>query len=720
MTLRGRWGACGIVVLTLAVAGIGSRGAAAGGDDAPAAMRPGPSQVSLDAGPQSKWFAVFSPDGKTLAAGGDGAIMKFWEVGTWRELRTIEAPDDSLRCAAYARDGKILAVGGQSGTLTLWDTASGKLLRDFREHQGVLRSINFTLDGRLMVTSGQDRKVAVWDIATWQVVRRLTDLPLPVLSTRVSPDSQLLAVSLGNSEPPLIEAPPTLRLYELATLTRRFVLTGVPGTVSCVTFSPDSKTLAAVGASKIRLWDTATAASLMAINPRYDFRRAAFSPDGKSLLTAGVEPRSNLKEPPTGNGLLWDLATRRPKAGLMPHGRVILDASFSPDGKLLATTAFDARDVRVWEVSRLPEPGAGSRPFVERPASVVQPLSNAVTLALAYSPDGRLLAQAGEDKTITLRDAATGELVKTLTGHTDIVAGLAFAPDSQTLASASYDKTVRLWDIAAGTEKATLQGHSNWVLAVAFAPDGKTLASASYDKLVKLWDVATAKEIASLAKHTASVRTVVFAPDGKTVASAGSDRVVRLWDVASRSVRHTLKGHKKNIRALAFSPDGATLASAAEDNTIKLWDPAAGTERATLTGHEDMVTCLAFDPKGTTLLSAAWDGRIKLWDITSGNERAEFHARRVDHRAGTGTGRTAARHGRRGQAAQGLDPSLQQSRFHDSGRRHFRLPDSRPLCAHRAAGPREGRLVRGVLTRRHANRHRGRACGQDPRQHDAR
>ena len=360
------------------------------------------------------------------------------------------------------------------------------------------------------------------------------------------------------------------------------------------------------------------------------FRRlpfsAAFSPDGKSLLTAGAEPRSNLKEPPTGNGLLWDLATRRLKAGLMPHGRVILDASFSPDGKLLATTAFDARDVRVWEVSRLPEPGAGSRPFVERPASIVQPLSNAVTLALAYSPDGRLLAQAGEDKTITLSKAATGELVKTLTGHTDIVAGLAFAPDSQTLASASYDKTVRLWDIAAGTEKATLQGHSNWVLAVAFAPDGKTLASASYDKLVKLWDVATAKEIANLAKHTASVRAVAFAPDGQTVASAGNDRVVRLWDAVAGSARGALKGHKKNIRALAFSPDGKTLASAAEDNTIKLWDPATGNERATLTGHEYMVTCIAFDPKGTTLLSAAWDGRIKLWDMPAGKQRAEFPA----------------------------------------------------------------------------------------------
>ena len=636
MTLRGRWGTCGIVVLTLAVAGIGSRGAAAGGDDAPAAAaaRTGSFAALRDTDSHSKWFAIFSPDGKTLVEGGEAATLKFWEVGTWRELRTIQAPSDSLRCAAFSRDGKLLAVGGRSGTLTLWDTASNKIFRDFHEHQHVLRTINFSPDGQLMVTSGQDRKVAVWETATWRVVRTLSDLPLPALSSRVSPDGQLLAVVLGNAEPPRIDAAPAVRLYDLATLTQRFELTGVDRTVLDVAFSPDSKTVAAVGIQVIRLWNSKSGEPIAAIDEQYIFRVAAFSPDGKSLLTAG----GDLNVPgvrQSGLGLIWDLAARRPKATLRTQGTGIEAASFSPDGKLLATTTSNAREVRVWEVATLPEPSAtvieaalnrdsglspvgnaGSGPYVVRPSSAFQPPSAAVTLALAYSPDGRLLAQAGEDKTILLRDAATDEVIKTLTGHTDVVNGLAFAPDGRTLASASYDKTVRLWDIATGGEKATLSGHSNWVLAVAFAPDGKTLASASYDKLVKLWDVANAKERASLAKHTASVRAVAFAPDGKTVASAGSDRVVQLWDVASRSVRITLKGHKKNIRALAFSPDGTTLASASEDNTIKLWDVSAGKERATLEGHEDMVTCLAFGTKGATLLSGAYDGVIKLWDLS--------------------------------------------------------------------------------------------------------
>ncbi len=341
-----------------------------------------------------------------------------------------------------------------------------------------------------------------------------------------------------------------------------------------------------------------------------------------------------------GTAVLWDLAEGRPRSLLSGHTSLIMGMSLSPDGRLLATASTDTT-ARLWDMSRLPaaptpatadpnaRPGGsqgGSAMLVERRLKAAPDPVDAVMLALAYSPDGRTLAMAGEDKTITLRDAATGAVLRTLAGHTDIVAGLAFSPDGNSVASASYDKTVRIWDVADGREKAVLQGHKNWVLAVAYASDGKSLATAGYDKLVKLWDVAEAKEIASFAGHSASVRAVAFAPDGKTVASGGGDRVVKLWDVAGRTERATLKGHKKTIRALAYSPDGALLASASEDGTIKLWDPAGGNERATLEGHADMVTCVAFAGAGGRLLSGCWDGTIKLWDTGTGKEQASIVA----------------------------------------------------------------------------------------------
>jgi beta-lactamase regulating signal transducer with metallopeptidase domain len=243
-------------------------------------------------------------------------------------------------------------------------------------------------------------------------------------------------------------------------------------------------------------------------------------------------------------------------------------------------------------------------------------------LALALSPDGKLLAVANEDGTVRLLDAAAGHVQHVLIGHADMVACVAFAPDGKTLATGGYDKAVKLWDTVTGKELRTLTGHARWVFGVAFAPDGKTLATGSYDRTVRLWDVAGGTELAVLKGHTAGVRAVAFAPDGKTLASAGVDQTVRLWDPATFAVRSELKGHTGTLRVAAFSPDSKLLATAGEDRTVCLWDVAAGKELTILRGHTKGISALAFSPRGTTLVTGALDGTVKVWDPAEGVERS--------------------------------------------------------------------------------------------------
>jgi WD40 repeat protein len=125
------------------------------------------------------------------------------------------------------------------------------------------------------------------------------------------------------------------------------------------------------------------------------------------------------------------------------------------------------------------------------------------------------VASGSSDKTVKLWDPATGTLQQTLEGHSDLVWAVAFSPDGKLVASASHDKTVKLWDPATGTLQQTLEGHSDLVLAVAFSPDGKLVASGSYDKTVKLWDPATGTLQQTLEGDYYSVRAVAFSPDGK-------------------------------------------------------------------------------------------------------------------------------------------------------------------------------------------------------------
>ena len=290
----------------------------------------------------------------------------------------------------------------------------------------------------------------------------------------------------------------------------------------------------------------------------------AYSPRG-DRITCGYQD---------GGVVSWDVATGTPHATYAEHGasstNPILSVAYSPDGELLAATnlgyypVHGERAVHVWRMTddTLVYQLGGFRYWV---------------YAVAFSPDGALLAVGGDDRWVKLYDLQSGkECGPALPQLSYSVSALAFSPHGRQLVAGCDGSQIKIWNLDAGSEQGIVEGHVEWTWALAFHPSGESFASGGEDGSIFLWDAVTARRLRDVNEHLISpgawgddaVSSLAFNPPGTFLANANAGHTVALWDTTTGEPVAAV--HHDGVRSVAFSPDGALLASGG-DHGGNLW-----------------------------------------------------------------------------------------------------------------------------------------------------
>lgn len=470
--------------------------------------------------PEPAQSTAFSPDGSRL---GVALLAAFDDTSGWvwivdlasGEVQKIKAdPMWGVSRVAWQPDGDLLATGSFGGLVTIWQPAAAEPVFTV-EPGGSVEALDWSPDGSRFATLTTDGKAHVWAFKEDHADVVMTFAVRDIMQT-------------GSSR---------------------------------LAFSPDgSRLLTSNNRGDVVVWDLAATGDQEWLNLRAEstwYGDVAFSPDGETIVASF----------PGGTVRIWNSTTGAVQLTLEGHGPLpglgeipgVAAVAFSPDGSMVATGGRDT-DLKLWSAETGEEiyTYSGHTDWIED---------------VTFSPDGRLLATTAPFLDMTARIIAvdTGDELWQL-AHPAGASEVVFTPDGRHLITGADDGVVRIWDPTTGSLVQSIDVGVS-VKALAVSPDGSRLAVGTTDTTASIWELATGTRLITLAGHTGLVWEVAFSPDGSRVATGSGDTTIRIWDTATGITQVVLRGHQFEVSGLAFHPEGSRLASFSPDGNaeVRIW-----------------------------------------------------------------------------------------------------------------------------------------------------
>jgi len=573
---------------------------------------------------------AFSPDGRTILSWSDDKTVRLWNVDNGQYLFSLEGNPHRIISCAFLMDGYFHACASGDNVIYVWNTSTGKLVRTVKNPTNGMTTCAFSPEGKTIASADYDKKLYVWDSSSGEILFQLEGHTDYIQGCTYSPDGRLIAsTSMDN----------TIRVWKAAT--GKLVYTLETTNPKTCLFSPDGRIILVRAHNCLQLWETSNGRLMRTMNDGTFIAEAcAFSPDGRFVVSVSDNRSLNLCEVETGKNYCHLAGHTDDIKGcaFSPDGRYIVSAGhdqtiriwdtagksipvsqedivelhglceFSPNGRYMITLSNKS-----YQMMEVCDATTGRRDHL---------LKGSVGQLPRFSPDGSLFASI-DAKTLQVSEVATGRVLKPLTGHSNHIVYFAFSPNGRNIVTASQDKTLRVWDVNSGIPLHILEDPRIGLRKCEFSPDGQLVLSVGGDNTLRVWD-ATNGQLLNLLEYRASTITDgAFSPDGRRIASTGFPRgyykeagsSIRIWDASTGELLHKLEGHTKSCQ---FSPDGALLV-VQDHSSIQVWELSTNKLLFDL-DFKSPVFSYQFVLDGKLILVTCRDKKLWVLDSTTGEK----------------------------------------------------------------------------------------------------
>lgn len=563
----------------------------------------------------------------------------FLNVWKMPESRLITSIEDStikikgndkraLRAFAWSDDSRFIATGSENGTAQIWEAETGRLLWSTRIADEYVTGVGFSHDGRYLgaIASPEDEKhkLVLLDSTSGRILKELGEIEQRFLTYYhdaklvFSDDNRWLLVGdIGGiitrwdlARGSLVDK----KALSVCSTERR-----MPNAFS---YSDDLSLVVARCGIKTNVIDTKTDSVVRQHSISVDFSNSVVLSRDKQLLAIGDSGSSKLLN--VSNGTEVKIDSELP---------ITCGCDFTRDSSLLAIQDyFDSETVKIVDV--------GTKQTITRLEAHPGKIK-----ALAFTPNGRILASGGEDRIVRLWDTQTGSLVRAMAGHTKRVGVVAFTPDGKLLVSASDDQTMKIWNVTTGRLVRSIQVTTEGIYglsSIAFSPDGQRMVS-TLGAMVDLWNVSDWNRLGSFTtseSHTSGDMTYCcgstaeaarFDARGQFIISAHEDGTIKVWNpkptqplpLPGSELIRVLKTSERN-ESFAFSPDEKLLVANSGREPPKMWDWSSGKPLRSLGEGATYVHSVIFSPDNRLIATSDIEGQIILWSASSGKSVRKF------------------------------------------------------------------------------------------------